>query len=84
MDQGTEDVIRVEREASPDYRVGPQARLDTAVADHPIEQPGIEGVPVAQPPSRRDKIEVLGILLGMLGIILGLALTVGRTLPFGP
>jgi hypothetical protein len=48
------------------------------------EQGGIEGDAVVQPPSRRDKIEALGLLLGMLGILLYLALTVGATLPSGP
>jgi hypothetical protein len=35
-------------------------------------------------PSRRAKTEALGLLLGMLGILFGLALTVGAPLPFGP
>lgn len=55
-----------------------------AGSHHDGEQGGLEGGAVVRPPSRRDKIEALGLLLGMLGILLGLALTVGGTLPFGP
>lgn len=55
-----------------------------AGAHHPTEQRGIDGDAVVRPPSRRDKVEALGLLLGILGILLGLALTVGATLPSGP
>ncbi len=34
-------------------------------------------------PSGRDKVEALGLLVGMLAVLLGLALTVGATLPIG-
>lgn len=47
---------------------------------HATEQRGTDRDPVVRLPSRREKIEVLGFLLGMLGILLGLALTVGPTL----
>ncbi len=52
-------------------------------AHHGSEQGGVDGDGVLRPASRRDKIEALGLLLGMLGILLGLTLTVGATLPFG-
>lgn len=55
-----------------------------AHSHHGGEQGGVDGDAVVRPPSRRDKIEALGLLLGMLGILLGLALTLGATLPFGP
>ena len=34
-------------------------------------------------PTGRAKVEALGLLLGMLAILLGLALTVGSALPVG-
>jgi hypothetical protein len=33
---------------------------------------------------RRDEIEAVGLLLGILGILLVLVLTIGTTTPFGP
>jgi hypothetical protein len=58
----------------------------TAVADSPhgSELARVDGDAVVRPPSRREKLEALGLLLGMLSILLGLALTIGVTLPFGP
>jgi hypothetical protein len=55
----------------------------TTFADshHGGEQGGIDGDAVVRPPSRRDKIEALGLLFGMLGILLYLALTIGATPP---
>ncbi len=47
------------------------------------EPGGIAGDAVIRRLGRRDKIEALGMLLGKLGILLGLALTVGTTFPFG-
>jgi hypothetical protein len=38
---------------------------------------------VVRAPSRRVKAEALSLVLGMLGILLGLALTVGGPLPGG-
>lgn len=38
---------------------------------------------VAPATSRRTKAEALGLVLGVFGILLGLALTVGATLPVG-
>ncbi len=55
-----------------------------AAPQHGGEPGGIAGDAVVPEPGRRDKIEALGLLLGMLGILLGLALTVGATFPFGP
>ena len=34
-------------------------------------------------PTGRAKVEALGLLLGMLAVLLGLALTVGAALPIG-
>ena len=34
-------------------------------------------------PSGRDRLEALGLLVGLLAILLGLALTVGPVLPVG-
>ena len=34
-------------------------------------------------PTGRDKFEALGLLVGMLAVLLGLALTVGAKLPIG-
>lgn len=58
--------------------------MTTFAAPQHGEEPAIAGDAVVLGPGRRDKIEALGLLLGMLGILLGLALTVGATLPFGP
>ncbi len=55
-----------------------------AVSQHSGEPGGTAGDAVIGRPSRRDTIEALGLLLGMLGILLVLALTVGATLPIGP
>lgn len=84
MDQGTDDVIGIEPYATVDRRIGPHDRLRTTVAGHPTAQRGLDREPVVRPPSQRDKIEVLGLLLYTLGILLGLALTIGPTLPSAP
>jgi hypothetical protein len=34
-------------------------------------------------PDRRDTLEALGLILGMLGILLGVVLTVGAAFPIG-
>lgn len=47
------------------------------------EQGGVDGDAAVRPSSRREKLEALGLLLGVLGILLGLALTAGVTVPFG-
>jgi hypothetical protein len=43
---------------------------------------GPDGAVVLRP-SGRAKVEALGLLVGMLAVLLGLALTVGATLPIG-
>jgi hypothetical protein len=55
----------------------------TTVADasHGSGQARVDGDSVVRPPSRREKHDALGLLLGMLGILLGLALIAGATLP---
>jgi len=55
-----------------------------ATREHGREPGGITGMAVMRRSSRRDTLEALGLLLGVLVILLGLALTVGATLPIGP
>jgi hypothetical protein len=75
--------------------MGPHARPHTihsifaammAVADshHGTDRRTVGGEAVVRPPSQREKVEALGVLLGMLGVLLGLALTVGVPAPLGP
>ncbi len=45
---------------------------------------GVAATAVRRPSTRRDRLEVLGLLLGVLSVLLGLVLTVGATLPIGP
>jgi hypothetical protein len=58
----------------------------TTVPDSPhgTELARVDGDAVVRRTSRREKLEALGLLLGMLSILVGLALRVGVTLPFGP
>ena len=58
--------------------------MTTFAAQHDRRPDGIAGNAVTWRPGRREKIEALGLLVGMLGILLGLAFTVGAPLPFGP
>ena len=59
--------------------------MTTFATSQPGGEPvGIGGIAVVRRSSRRDTVEALGLLLGVLGILLGLALTVGATLPIGP
>jgi hypothetical protein len=45
---------------------------------------GVAATAVLRPSTPRDRVEALGLLLGVLGVLLGLVLTVGATLPIGP
>ena len=58
----------------------------TTGADSPqgTEHARIDGDAVVRPPTRREKLDALGLVLGTLGILLGFALTAGVTVPFGP
>lgn len=40
-------------------------------------------IALARRPGRQDRLEALGLLLGTLGILLGLVLTIGGAIPFG-
>jgi hypothetical protein len=52
---------------------------------HNAWEPGVVGATVAlRPSTRRARVEALGLLLGVLGVLLGLVLTVGAPLPVGP
>lgn len=46
-------------------------------------QDGVGGDAVVRPLSRRDKLYALGLLLSLLGILLGVTLAIGGTLPIG-
>ena len=46
-----------------------------------VEPDALAGTPGTRPASRRDALEALGLLLGVLCILLLLALTVGGSLP---
>jgi hypothetical protein len=56
-------------------------RLIPLESDRRAKSSSHGSLPVVRPPSRREKHDALGLLLGMLGILLGLALTAGATLP---
>jgi hypothetical protein len=51
---------------------------------NPGEPGGVAAAAVLRPSTQRDSVEALGLLLGVLGVLLGLVLTVGATLPIGP
>lgn len=55
-----------------------------ATREHGREPSDIAGIVARRRSSRRDTFEAIGLLLGVLIILLGLALTVGATLPIGP
>ena len=48
------------------------------------EPGGVTATAILRPTTRRARVEALGLLWGVLGVPLGLALTVGATLPIGP
>lgn len=55
-----------------------------ATRDDAGEHDGAAAILIPGPSTRRNRLEALGLLLGVLGVLLGLALTVGAPPPIGP
>ena len=53
-----------------------------ALVDGP-DPHAVADIALARRPSRQDRLQAVGLLLGTLGILLGLVLMGGGTIPFG-
>ena len=65
---------------SPDPRKG-AVDMDDPGSERRGELAAVPGIVVGRRASRRDRLEALGLLLGILGVLLIVAATVGRTPP---
>jgi len=55
--------------------------MDDPGSERRGEVAAVPGIVVGRRASRRDRLEALGLLLGILGVLLIVAATVGRTPP---